>query len=430
MEQLEVVREKMDNFLASDFRKWLIATRDPAEIWEQHRSFLIIEVIFYFLALLTFKHAMCSGGRYRYLWFTTILHGCVVESLSYFLPDIDNFWHAQSMVMLLGKRLPLHIVLFYPVFIYTAFVSVSRMRLKAWAEPFAVGLAVVLLDVPFDIVGIKLLFWTWHDTDPNVYDRMYWVPWTSYYFHAAFASAFAVLFFGTRRVLCSSPRFDSDGFIKETLCSLVTGLLAMPLGVLLFLPLYHPLHDMLGIHTEVCVLLFLSIYFIIVWTADRHPEKEARTTPSKGWFDVISLHVFIHFITYITLISVEDPQTIQSTGLHETIGPCDEMSATHTAFGSVLEKRKYLCASNYSEGYFDFHCLSGSAPKSGDSWYTICGTALPNRIEYIIVVTAFSLLGLIVYMQMLAHSGNQIKLSRAADSKQHQTTGAMRKKKD
>lgn len=30
--------------------------------------------------------------------------------VSYFMPDIDNFWHAQSMLMLLGRRLPLHVI--------------------------------------------------------------------------------------------------------------------------------------------------------------------------------------------------------------------------------------------------------------------------------------------------------------------------------
>ena len=54
--------------------------------------------------------AMRSGGRYKWLWLATILHGLTVECVSYFLPDIDNFWHAQSMVMLLGQRLPLHII--------------------------------------------------------------------------------------------------------------------------------------------------------------------------------------------------------------------------------------------------------------------------------------------------------------------------------
>ncbi len=56
--------------------------------------------------------ALRRGGRYPYLWIATIFHGLTVESVSYFVPDIDNFWHGQTMVMLLGQRLPLHIILF------------------------------------------------------------------------------------------------------------------------------------------------------------------------------------------------------------------------------------------------------------------------------------------------------------------------------
>ena len=71
-------------------------------------------------------------------------------------------------------------------------------------------------------------------------------------------------------------------FPKELFCSLLTGLLAMPLGVLQFIPLYHPLHDLLLVHSEVCVLLFLSLYVLLVWTADRQPEREARASENKG----------------------------------------------------------------------------------------------------------------------------------------------------
>lgn len=164
--------------------------------------------------------------------------------MSYFIPDIDNFWHGQSTIMFLDNRLPLYIVclckitsvlLFSssanrsvfllqsvgkkietpqwlptwscsgrslsnspntftdPFFIYSASVATHHLNLKAWVRPFAVGLGVVLIDLPFDIVGIKQLWWTWHDTDPNIYDRMYWVPWNSYYFHAAFASSLTFL---------------------------------------------------------------------------------------------------------------------------------------------------------------------------------------------------------------------------------------------
>lgn len=47
----------------------------------------------------------------------------------------------------------------------------SRLRLPWWAEGPAVGLGAVMLDMPYDIMGIKLVWWTWHDTDPNIYQR-------------------------------------------------------------------------------------------------------------------------------------------------------------------------------------------------------------------------------------------------------------------
>lgn len=67
-----------------------------------------------------------------------------------------------------------------PCFHYTTNVAVYRMKLPRWSEPFAVGLADCLLDVPLDILGIKYLWWTWHDTDPNIFDRSFHVPITRY----------------------------------------------------------------------------------------------------------------------------------------------------------------------------------------------------------------------------------------------------------
>ena len=55
-----------------------------------------------------------------------------------------------------------------------------RLKLKVWSEPFAAALGAVLLDVPFDIMGVKLLWWSWHATDPYLFVRTYNVPWTRF----------------------------------------------------------------------------------------------------------------------------------------------------------------------------------------------------------------------------------------------------------
>ncbi|XP_013384780.1 uncharacterized protein LOC106154826 isoform X2 [Lingula anatina] len=368
----------------------------------------MLEIFTYIAAILTLSHALRHGGRYPYLWLATIFHGWTVECISYFLPDIDNFWHGQSSIIFLGGRLPLHIVLFYPFFIYTASVSVSKLRLSSWAEPFATGLAVVLLDVPFDIMGIKLMWWTWHDTEPNIYDRHYWVPWTSYYFHASFAFSFCLIFHGTRKVLDNRGKFEASNVCVEFLSTVLTGLFSMPLGTIQFILLYHPLHDVYQLHSEVCVLALLALYVLVIWSGDRNPTEDARSEGKDffSWFDEISALVIIHYLFYVNLVVFSKPEQQSSMGLHETVGPCNETSPVYTAAGMILSKRKYLCLSDYDEGYYDFHCIPNQRelpPKT--SWYRICGTPFPNHVEYIFVVCTFCALGLYVYVQMLANSG-------------------------
>ena len=72
----------------------------------------------------------------------------------------------------------------------------------------------------------------------------------------------------------------SYSFVKESLCALLAGILGMPGGVLLFLPLYHPLHDLAGIHSEVTFFMLFTIFLLICWTGDRSALQEAR--PLKG----------------------------------------------------------------------------------------------------------------------------------------------------
>ncbi|KAL5019048.1 hypothetical protein ScPMuIL_004770 [Solemya velum] len=388
---------------------WYVQFRSPKDIFEKHWSYLFCEFSVYLFAVLTLMHALKNGGRFRWLWLGTVLHGLTVECVSYFVPDIDNFWHAQSSIMLLGQRLPLHIICFYPALIYTASAAVAHMKLQSWAEPFAVGLTVVLMDVPFDIMGIKLLWWTWHDTDPNIYDRHYWVPWTSYYFHAAFASGFTFAFHGLRKLFSSETnKFRSAGFFTELVCCVLTGLLGFPLGTLQFLPLYHPLHDGHGIHTEVCVLLILSVYAMIVWADDRRCGTKLKTSRNlkRGWFQsiVMWVTVILHYLTYIWLVVVEKPEKIQSDGLHQIVGPCNETEPVMTMYGE-LSKKKYLCLENYDEAIFDFHCEKLLLPPMTE-WYRICGTPFPNHVEYICVVWAFCALGLHWFWQILCRSGS------------------------
>ena len=54
--------------------------------------------------------AFRQGGRHVSLWITILLYGLITEIFCASHPDIDNFWHAEATVMLVGQRIPLYIV--------------------------------------------------------------------------------------------------------------------------------------------------------------------------------------------------------------------------------------------------------------------------------------------------------------------------------
>lgn len=394
---------------------WFVKVENPVTYWKAQPTYFLAAVVFLLGAAGNLVHALLNGGRLPYLWLATVLHGIVVETVTYNLDDIDNFWHSQTPVIFLGRRLPLHIIALYPVFIYHASVAVSKLRLPTWAEPFAVGLTVVLIDIPYDIVSVKFLHWTWHDTDPNIEDRHYWVPWNSYYFHSCFAASFTFWFHGWRRWLSSGQltKWEASSVTKELVCAGLTALLGMPGGVLLFLPLYHPLHDIAGIHSEVTFFMLFTVFLLIIWTGDRTPTPDARPRPglhtSEKVRSVLLLHLAVHYALYLGIVIFGYPEEEVSIGLHERIGPCNETVPLHTAFGTVLSKRRYLCASDYDEDYFDFHCLpNGQPPSEGSYWYTACGTPFHNRAEYVAILSTIGLLAFIVFRNLHFHSGSGI----------------------
>lgn len=62
----------------------------------------------------------------------------------------------------------------------------------------------------------------------------------------------------------------------------------MPLGILQFIPVYHSLHDSLHIHSEICVLLFLALFFLVAWTSDRQPSAQARTATTLSGINLLT----------------------------------------------------------------------------------------------------------------------------------------------
>ena len=78
-------------------------------------------------------------------------------------------------------------------------------------------------------------------------------------------------------------------------------------------------------------------------------------------------------------------------------------------FRQTLSKRKYLCTSDYDEGYFSFHCLpGGKKPSKGVEWYTACGTPFPNKVEYLLVVGGVTWVAFLVFLNLHFRSALEV----------------------
>lgn len=185
---------------------------------------------------------------------------------------------------------------------------------------FTVGLNVFLIDLPYDIIGIKFIHWTWHDTDPNIGERTYWVPWTSYYFHMVFSASFVFWFFADEVNL---DKIYSTK--KEILTSLKAIFFSTPCGILCFTILYHPLHDNYNVPTQVIMMLLIALYIMVAVLKCKRRKVFDRPV-------AIIIYLVVYYATFLGLATWGKPENEVSIGPHEEIGPCN---ITISSFGTV-----------------------------------------------------------------------------------------------
>ena len=132
---------------------WLL----PGQVWKDMPTFVVGEFMFLLGAVIMLVHAKSHGRLHLLTWFSALVAGSANDAFFMYIPIVDNFWQAQASIML-SPRMPLYIPCVYIVFMYSATVSVWRLRLKsALAEACLAGLAAEMIYAPYDIVGAKFL---------------------------------------------------------------------------------------------------------------------------------------------------------------------------------------------------------------------------------------------------------------------------------
>ncbi len=371
------------SFAPSEQLPWHVLS-SPAAKWAVQPSFVVGEYLFIALALALLLHAWKQGSERRkhlFVWVAALLAGTANDWIFMLLPMVENFWQAQATVML-TPRMPLYIPCVYVCFMYLPTVATSRLGLPPLSRAALSGLAGISVYAPYDIIGAKFLWWTWHDTDKPISLRLLGVPVGSTVWVITFVATFAWL---VGRVTDRDPAVSRRSFAKGIF-------LVMASCTLLMMVQMAPLQQLDGGIPGPRGLAALVVLYgtLALWGWRRRTPEAPRRSDR-----LLLPAVLVYFSTLTLIMASFDPATHRSESLHQTYGPCDVL-ATDIAGNT---RRKFLCASLFDED-FSFDCVR-ELPAEGSRWYTVCGRAHTSFSRWMLGVSALSVLGAALYSYLL-----------------------------
>lgn len=363
----------------------------PLVKWATQPSFLLGEYLFYALAIIALVHALRSGRAERLIWIGALVAGTANDVIFMALPVVDNFWQAQATIMLTA-RMPLYIPCVYVCFMYYPTVAVRRVGLPLWSRAALTGLAASLFYAPYDIVGAKFLWWTWHDTDRPIMQRLLGAPIGSTMWVITFVAVFAWLL---NRVIDRAPDRATGTITNQTFAkglALVAGLSSILM--VLQMTVLQQLDG--GVPGPRGLVVVITLYAIV---AARGFFRRTTTTPAPTTttFGDRALHaaVVVYFAALVAIGAVFDPTRHVSTSVHQTYGACHVEAKDIT--GAV--RYEFLCAEDFDED-FTFACVD-QLPPAGARWYTVCGKAFRDFGTWMAGLAALGLAGVFVFTALL-----------------------------
>ncbi|MCB9788499.1 MAG: hypothetical protein H6744_17595 [Deltaproteobacteria bacterium] len=359
---------------------WHVFT-SPAAKWEVQPSFVVGEYLFILCAIAALVHAWRSGRAHLLCWLAALIAGTANDMIFMALPLVDNFWQAQATIML-TPRLPLYIPCVYVCFMYFPTVAVWRLGLRPLARAALTGLAAILFYAPYDIIGAKFLWWTWHDTDPPIAHRLLGVPIGSTLWIIVFTATFAWLI---GRTVDRAPQVPPRRFALGLAQVAAFTTLLMMVQMSLIQALTGGTPNALGLIAVVALYGGLALWGL----------RRARPQPRRLQDRLILAALVLYFATLPVVLATNDPATHRSASLHQTYGACHVESTDITG----ATRYAYVCAEDYDEDY-RFDCLD-ALPPEGAGWYAVCGKPHSNFPLWMGTVLALSLLGVLTYGALL-----------------------------
>lgn len=250
------------------------------------------------------------------------------------------------------------------------------------------------------MVGAKLLWWTWHDSDSAFEHRWLHVPLASNLFVLTQCWSWATLLrVGLDRIAAARRRNAGPGTtsgvdgtgpvtVAEAVSVLWLCCWTVP-GMLLMLPLVQVVASLGTVpppSTDFAALVFAVTALVMGGVASlaasgwrKYPEAPGGGSDEEGgglgWLAAVGV---VHFGTLALTATQFDSAAQASTGVHQTVGDC---AAKERDFAG--ERFTYICPEQHGARWADFRlggCGAGAVdPSNGgpaSQWYTVCGTQM------------------------------------------------------
>ncbi|KAE9040412.1 hypothetical protein PR003_g1421 [Phytophthora rubi] len=377
-------------------------------LFNENVSLAAVEGATYLSVFLLMLHVHSSGKRNATMLTAAVLQVVIVELLFY----CHSRWHAEALVMLVPERLPLYNVLLQAQLYYIAFVATSRLRIDPFFQPFAMGSLMVMLAFPFELLGTKFLWWTWHDSDPLLADRLMGVPCHVLFYYFFFAFAFDCVHHILRSTWLVGAYYEVEHWKTEWSYVLLMPLLSTIFATGFLILGYYATVHLMGIQAQVWFFMLIGLSLLIFWMADRErdsPEVQKALEPvdvyDSDWLyscldHAVNQMAFLLYLVLVLLVLFINPTEIVSLGNHQPLGNCLERDSFYSLIGMQHRRQKYLCVHDFDE---EFNLCNYPVTQLlyENSWYMICGRGYSDFATYLaLVVGSFLGLNLLLFQAL------------------------------
>eukprot|EP00944_MAST-04C_sp_MAST-4C-sp1_P013849 g13849.t1 len=355
------------------------------------------EIIFISMNILCLFHARSHHSKqqrqkHQLLWICSLVGAAPYHFYFSTIPSVNNFWHCQATLML-APRIPVYYLCYLSVRLYLPTAIAWLGGFSNPAQPPMTGLVAVLISSGFDMVGLKMLWFTFHDSDNMTNPRIVGVPYSLIMFVCVSSCTFVYIFNKTPVVL---EHVAGSGYrygYCESICTVgAVVLLSLPLTIIqmaimqcilgsTFPPKIAPPNMMM--------LLFMVAMYIAI--ALSYGMYEQRPDNRKGLLlknnpRLLVLTVCIHytFLTYMVMFG--KPENHISVGLHQEYGDCNKKVVDYSGY---LERNEYICREKRIN-WDAFEFVDSEMPKDGDRWYKIKGVAKSDEWVFGMTFTLFT----------------------------------------